>query len=415
MAIAPGLISDFEDGTQGWRAGGLHPDPPTAEANTGPDGNGDDALLVQSSGFGGAGGRLAWFNTSDDWTGSFTSANIVAIQAQVNNVGAEDLTLRIALHGDGGGFASATGVSVAAGSGWQQVTFSVQADDLAAASAIQIFDAGTDVDATLANVNHVRLLHNANVSMIGDTIASQLRVDDITVLAAPSPSPNPAPDPAPSPSPAPDPALSPSPTPDPAPSPSPAPDPVPSPSPTPTPAPVPTPTPTSNALILGTDENDRLKGDRTTNEIQGGRGDDILRGKGGKDILIGGAGKDTLIGGTGKDDLNGGGGKDTLRGGAGNDTLEGGGGRDVIRGDRGKDSLSGGGGRDTFVVRSKDGLDTITDFQDGRDRIQLKGKLKVDGLSFTQRGDDVLIRADNRKLLLVQNTTLSDFSDADFV
>ena len=60
-------------------------------------------------------------------------------------------------------------------------------------------------------------------------------------------------------------------------------------------------------------------------------------------------------------------------------------------------------------------MDTITDFQDGRDRIQLKGKLKFDGLSFKQRGDDVLIRADNKKLLLVQDTSVADFSDADFV
>ena len=411
MAIAPGITSDFEDGIQGWTVGGLHPNPPETQADTGPDGSGDDALLVQSNGFSGPGGRLAWFNTSSDWTGNFTSAGIVTIQAQVNNIGAEDVILRIALDGDGGGFASSTGVSVVAGSGWQEIEFSVQASDLAAAPAIQIFNAGTNIDATLANVTHVRLLHNDEVSMVGDVIASQLRIDDITALAVPAPSPNPTPDPDPSPTPSPSPAPDPSPSPDPTPSPNPtpSPDPVPSPSPDPAPSPIP------GNRLLGTDADDKLTGDRADNEIQGGRGADVLRGQGGKDTLIGGAGKDTLVGGTGKDDLMGGGGKDTLRGGSGNDRLSGGGGGDTLRGDRGKDTLTGGGGKDTFVMRPKDGLDTITDFQDGRDRIQLNGKLRFDGLSFKQRGDDVLIRADNKKLLLVENTTVDDFSEADFV
>ena len=455
MAIAPGITSDFEDTTtQGWKAGNIHPNPPSTVADSGPDGNDDDALLVQSTGFSGPGGRLAWFNESSDWTGDFTSAGIATISTWVNNVGTEDLILRISLHGDGGGFSSTTGVSVSAGSGWQQIEFSVEPDDLTATPAAPIFLAGTNVTNTLANVSHVRLVHNPVASMLGDVIAAQLQVDDITALAAsPVPSPNPSPDPTPSPNPtpSPDPAPSPSPTPDPTPSPtpeptpapnpnpipnptpspnpipspdptpvpsvtpSPDPNPTPSPNPTPDPVPVPSPAPSPDVPIVGTNADDKLKGDRTPNELQGGKGADVLRGQGGRDILRGGAGKDTLVGGTGKDDLRGDGGQDTLRGGSGNDSLLGGGGNDRLQGDGGKDTLTGGSGKDTYVIRPKDGLDTITDFQDGRDRIQLKGKLKFEGLSFKQRGDNVLIRADNQKLLLVQDITVTDFSDADFL
>ena len=75
-----------------------------------------------------------------------------------------------------------------------------------------------------------------------------------------------------------------------------------------------------------------------------------------RDILFGGAGEDTLIGG---------GGDDTLLSGAGNDRLFGSG---------GNDTLTGGGGADTFIYDARGfGADTITDFVQGTDKIDLSG------------------------------------------
>ena len=62
---------------------------------------------------------------------------------------------------------------------------------------------------------------------------------------------------------------------------------------------------------------------------------------------------------------------DILLGGFGNDDLAGGAGDDIIEDGAGRDTLSGGAGRDIFVLRSDGAPDTITDFEPGRDRLDL--------------------------------------------
>jgi len=73
-------------------------------------------------------------------------------------------------------------------------------------------------------------------------------------------------------------------------------------------------------------------GNALDNEIRGGNGNDRLLGGAGNDTLIGGAGNDTLTGGTG----------------AAGDT-----------------------GADTFVLSAATGVDTITDFGSGIDKISI--------------------------------------------
>ena len=91
--------------------------------------------------------------------------------------------------------------------------------------------------------------------------------------------------------------------------------------------------------------NDTLTGDDNSNTLNGGLGDDTLIGGAGNDVLIGGAGNDRLIGGDGDDMLVGGSGNDILTGGA---------------------------GADRFVFYSvQEGVDTITDFTTGVDKIAI--------------------------------------------
>ena len=117
----------------------------------------------------------------------------------------------------------------------------------------------------------------------------------------------------------------------------------PNPAPTPpTPAPAPAPAPQPNNIISGNNRG---------NYIRGTTKDDTIFGLGGRDLLLGKNG---------------------------NDTLDGGSGNDILYGNQ---------GRDTFVIGS--GIDIIKDFEDGIDRIQLKG---VSGsLSLRQRGNSVSI------------------------
>lgn len=97
-------------------------------------------------------------------------------------------------------------------------------------------------------------------------------------------------------------------------------------------------------------------GNGLANTITGNAGDNVLRGFNGNDLLQGGGGEDVLGGGANNDVLNGG---------------------------AAKDRMSGGGGRDIFVfddlAEARSGMDIISDFQQGLDRIDLRGIDAVTG------------------------------------
>jgi Ca2+-binding RTX toxin-like protein len=108
----------------------------------------------------------------------------------------------------------------------------------------------------------------------------------------------------------------------------------------------------------------------TPNIINGTPGNDNLTGTSGNDIINGSEGDDVLTGLRANDVLNGGDGNDILYGGKGFDTLNGGLGNDILEGSAGKD---------VFVLGAGLGVDTISDFGNGQDTIQL-----INGLTFGQ-------------------------------
>ncbi len=94
--------------------------------------------------------------------------------------------------------------------------------------------------------------------------------------------------------------------------------------------------------------------------------------------ITGNTGDNRLVGGAGNDTLSGGEGNDLLRGGSGADRLSGDDGDDILRGEFGRDTLTGGAGSDSFVFASlghtgagQAGADTVTDFTQGEDHIDL--------------------------------------------
>lgn len=124
------------------------------------------------------------------------------------------------------------------------------------------------------------------------------------------------------------------------------------------------------ANFSGTNGSDIIVGTSANDSFSGQAGEDIFTGEAGNDTLIGGAGDDTFTGDAGNDSLNGGSGSDTFTGDAGKDTLTGGAGKDILVGDFGSDKLSGGAGADDFGFGApNEGIDTITDFGVGDDRI----------------------------------------------
>ena len=90
-------------------------------------------------------------------------------------------------------------------------------------------------------------------------------------------------------------------------------------------------------------------------------------------------GADVFIGTNFADRFDGDQGADSLWGGNGSDVLEGSSGKDTLAGGNGSDILRGGTGNDVFVFNTAaeagnvNEYDRITDFQSGRDKIDLSG------------------------------------------
>lgn len=156
-----------------------------------------------------------------------------------------------------------------------------------------------------------------------------------------------------------------------------------------------------------------------TEEQDTRQGHDLLLGienvatGGGDDVLVGNAAPNRLISGGGSDRIFGNGAHDVLEAGAGNDTLSGGDGKDRLAGGTGNDRLNGGAGKDIFDFRAGDGRDIVQDFQNGIDRLDLRGLASgVDDITVAQSGANAVLRTGDVQITLLGVTgTLIDASD----
>lgn len=170
--------------------------------------------------------------------------------------------------------------------------------------------------------------------------------------------------------------------------------------------------------IFGGMDDDDLNGGGANDVLEGGAGDDTLNGNKGNDILRGDRGDDTLKGEHGNDELRGGAGNDTLMGGNGRDTLLGFGGADRLNAGKGVDVMTGGGGADTFILKTDGKTDTITDYKDGTDLIDLT--VGFASLTFTDIAPGEVHITHSGETLIVQDNglgllTAADFTAADFL
>ena len=180
--------------------------------------------------------------------------------------------------------------------------------------------------------------------------------------------------------------------------------------------------------LLGSDNDDTLSGDANANIIVGSAGADTINGNDGNDTLWGDCKTSActnLIAQNSSSYSIGSGGNDTLNGGAGDDTLYGEDGDDTLDGGAGADTLTGGAGIDVFTIKANDGgasisgADVVTDFDDGTDLIGMSG-LEYTQLTREQGTGDyanhvIVKKTDTGEfLLIIQNTSLSSISNADF-
>ena len=162
--------------------------------------------------------------------------------------------------------------------------------------------------------------------------------------------------------------------------------------------------------VIGSQYADVISGDGGANELTGGGGDDRLTGNAGNDRLMGDADNDTLIGNTGND---------TLWGGRGNDTLWGGNDDDRLIGGAGADRLTGGAGDDRFVFGRGHGSDTIVQFADGEDLIDLTG-FSLSGFSDltiagSAQGVTIDLSGHGGGSILLEGFGLANLDESDFL
>ncbi|NJK59075.1 MAG: DUF4347 domain-containing protein [Oscillatoriales cyanobacterium SM2_1_8] len=159
--------------------------------------------------------------------------------------------------------------------------------------------------------------------------------------------------------------------------------------------------PGSGVLSRPSLNGDIILGNNSNNAIAGTNLNDTIAAFAGDDVVFGFGGNDSIDGGLGNDFLNGGEGNDTLIGSVGNNTLTG----DI--------------GNDVFVVRTTGSFDTITDFEDGADRIRtvptttFSTAVGASFLNAIQNGADTVLSVNGVNIARLVNFTASNFSGAD--
>ena len=134
--------------------------------------------------------------------------------------------------------------------------------------------------------------------------------------------------------------------------------------------------------------------------------------------------QDLLIGNSADNTLDGGAGNDALVGNVGIDTLNGGTGNDILLGGEDSDTMTGGTGADTFIINTGEGVDTVTDTDDG-DRVNYNGKIvagkaskiesgtyKLLGFALSKQGSDLFISSDGKESGITLTGFFKNYDDS---
>lgn len=173
--------------------------------------------------------------------------------------------------------------------------------------------------------------------------------------------------------------------------------------------------------IFGGEGRDDLYGDRGGDRIDGGEGNNWLFGGAGRDKIFSGAGTDYAVGGAGNDRIETGAGNDRLFGDGGDDELFGGTGNDRLSDGAGSDRLAGGDNNDTFIFANDGEIDYILDFEDGKDKIDLRAEgstLIFPDITVSQSGSDVRLDYAGESIVITSATgsiSVSDIGLDDFI
>jgi len=186
LAISPGQIDTFQDGTvMNWQEGTPSPNPPANVPTGGPAGGGDAFLQNISSGGFGAGSRMLMFNDAQ-WTGNYNAAGANRLTADMANFGTTTLHMRVVIRGGPNTtiYCSTVAVDLPTDGVWRPVIF-----DLTPGGMTNLGGADTLAD-VLGSVTELRILSaEAKPAFMGDPLIGNLGMDNLRASAVTPPTP----------------------------------------------------------------------------------------------------------------------------------------------------------------------------------------------------------------------------------
>lgn len=185
-AVDSNEVDTFDDGTlENWTVGVSDPmanaNAPTFGADCGDEGAGDGCMILRSSGQDGLGGKLSVFNETQ-WVGDYVGSVIVGLRLKANNLGDQDVVLRLRLEnadaGDGAqSFITVGSLSVPAGVGYVEGVIPLTPQTLNSVATALIAE-------NLSGVTKLRLFHNPAVSFRGPLEMHEVHLDDLQAVTA---------------------------------------------------------------------------------------------------------------------------------------------------------------------------------------------------------------------------------------
>ena len=178
VAANLGQKDDFEATLGGWQVGSAGTGgSPTLQTTGGPSGAGDGYMRLNSTGGIGALSKLVVFNQSS-WGGPYTSFG--AISMDLANLGQSTVQMRIALTDTSGGvFIYEDPIVLPPDGQWRDALFVLDPGN---------FTNGANFATGRNNIREIRILHSASAgSIVGDTFAATVGVDNIEAVVIPEP------------------------------------------------------------------------------------------------------------------------------------------------------------------------------------------------------------------------------------
>ena len=173
-----GQKDDFEATLGGWQVGSASPGgSPTLQTTGGPSGAGDGYMRLNSTGGIGALSKLVVFNQGS-WSGPYTSFG--AISMDLANLGQTTVQMRIALTDTTGGvFIYEDPIVLPPDGQWRDALFVLDPEN---------FTNGANFATGRTSIREIRILHSASPgSIVGDTFAATVGVDNIEAVVIPEP------------------------------------------------------------------------------------------------------------------------------------------------------------------------------------------------------------------------------------